>query len=408
MIYKFRESLDFRLNCLYVSLQGLYWMIVCCTVSMGSAYLSNRGYSTVAIGILFAISFLVATVLQQFISVLADNTNRFNVVDILTFLSAVLVVNEIFAISSQGKSFGTGFTFFLGVMVATIIQPFLNALNFHIEGYEIKMNFGVARASGSFFFFVMSLIVGGLMKVTSEKAAPILAFIVAVLFIINIIWIYAELKDISVGNIYDPFTYEKKESSFDKKSISAFINRYRMFFVFLIGVVCFFFGHVLINNFLYQITVDVGGDEADLGGLLALQAIVELPAMIFFNRLRNRFGCRFLLSLSAVFYLIKIFATTIATTVGMLYFSMLFQALAFAVFIPASVHFVDELMPKEDAIKGQAFITIATTLSNLLSSLFGGVLIRLFGVHASLWFGTVVTLWGVIVAVFGLAKINEK
>lgn len=408
MISKFRESLEIRLNCLYVSLQGLYWMIVCCTISMGSAYLSNRGYSTVAIGALFAIAYLFATVLQQFISVLADNTSRFNVVDILTFLSGILVVNQIFAISSNGKSFGTAFTFFLGVMVVTIIQPFLNALNFHIEKFNITMNFGVARASGSFFFFVMSLIAGGLMKVTSETAAPVLGFIVSVVFIVNIIWIYTELKDMTVDSVYDPFTYEKKPSTFDKTSIDAFVKKYRMFFVFLTGVVCFFFGHVLINNFLFQITVNVGGDEADLGGLLALQAIVELPAMIFFNKLRDRFGCRFLLSLSAVFYLIKIFFTTISVSVGMLYFSMIFQALAFAVFIPASVHLVDELMSKEDAVKGQAFITIAMTLSNLLSSLFGGVLIRLFGVHASLWFGTIVTLWGVIVAIFGLAKINEK
>ena len=408
MIYKFRESLDYRLNGLYISLQGLYWMIVCCTISMGSAYLSNRGYSTVTIGALFSLAYLVAAILQQFVSVLADNISRFNVVDILTFLAAVLVVNQIFAISSDGKSFGTGFTFFLGVTVVTIIQPFLNALNFHIESYDIKMNFGVARASGSFFFFLMSLIAGGLMKVTSEKAAPVLGFIVAVAFILNIIWITYELKDISAGNGYDPFSYEKKESSFDKKSINTFVKKYRMFFVFLIGVICFFFGHVLINNFLYQITTNVGGDEADLGGLLALQAIVELPAMIFFNKLRDRFGCRLLLSLSAVFYLIKIFFTTIAVSVPMLYFSMLFQALAFAVFIPASVHLVDELMSKEDAVKGQAFITIAMTISNLLSSLFGGVLIRLFGVRPSLWFGTLVTLWGVIVAIFGLIKINEK
>ena len=170
----------------------------------------------------------------------------------------------------------------------------------------------------------------------------------------------------------------------------------------------FYFGHVLINNFLFQITVNVGGDEADTGGLLAMQAIVELPAMIFFTWLKDRFGSKFLLSFSAVFYFVKILATTVATSVGMLYFSMIFQALAFAVFIPASVHFVDEIMSKKDAVKGQAFVTVAMTLSNLLSSLLGGILIRIVGVTVSLWFGTIVTLCGVVVSIYGLAKIKQK
>ena len=130
--------------------------------------------------------------------------------------------------------------------------------------------------------------------------------------------------------------------------------------------------------------------------------------MIFFTWLKDRFGSKLLLSVSAVFYFVKIFATAIATSVGMLYFSMVFQALAFAIFIPASVHFVDEIMSKKDAVKGQAFVTVAMTLSNLLSSLLGGVLIKLFGVTFSLWFGTVITICGVVVSIYGLVKIKEK
>ena len=208
---------------------------------------------------------------------------------------------------------------------------------------------------------------------------------------------------------YDPFDSSSDSIDYlDFDSIKRFVEKYKMFFVFLIGLMGFYFGHVLINNFLFQITVNVGGDEADTGGLLAMQAIVELPAMIFFTWLKDRFGSKLLLSFSAVFYFVKILATTVATSVGMLYFSMIFQALAFAVFIPASVHFVDEIMSKKDAVKGQAFVTVAMTLSNLLSSLLGGILIRIVGVTVSLWFGTIVTLCGVVVSIYGLAKIKQK
>jgi TPR repeat protein len=63
---------------------------------------------------------------------------------------------------------------------------------------------------------------------------------------------------------------------------------------------------------------------------------------------------------------------------------------------------------KQDAVKGQAFVTIAMTFSNLLSSLLGGVLIRIIGVTPALWFGTLVTFAGVVIAIFGLAKICEN
>lgn len=411
MIYKIKESQELRLNLLYITIQGLYWMIVCCTISLGSAYLSNRGYSTVGIGALFAIAYLIASVLQQVISVETDKSSRFNVVDVLAVLGAVLAFDLIFAVGTNGKSFTTGLTFLVAAMIATIMQPFLNALNFHIEKYDIKMNYGVARASGSFFFFIMSLVAGNLMKAVSEKSAPFLGLIVTILFVANIYGIFKELK--STGKElkvdYDPFDSSSDSMDYlDFDSIKRFVEKYKMFFVFLIGLMGFYFGHVLINNFLFQITVNVGGDEADTGGLLAMQAIVELPAMIFFTWLKDRFGSKLLLSFSAVFYFVKILATTVATSVGMLYFSMIFQALAFAVFIPASVHFVDEIMSKKDAVKGQAFVTVAMTLSNLLSSLLGGILIRIVGVTVSLWFGTIVTLCGVVVSIYGLAKIKQK
>ncbi|SDB08360.1 MFS transporter, PPP family, 3-phenylpropionic acid transporter [Pseudobutyrivibrio sp. YE44] len=409
ILERFKSSFDFKMNVLYTITQGLYWMLVCCTVSMGSAYLSNRGYSTFAIGLLFAIAYLFAAIVQQVVSVATDSSTSFDVVDVLAVLGGIVSIDLFIALFTSGKGFATGMTFLLAAMIATVIQPFLNALNFHIESYKVSMNYGVARASGSFFFFLMSLIVGFFMKVVSEKATVVLGFIVAVLFTYLIFVIYRELKasGIKVRKEFDPLEHDVSEG-ITLDYVKSFIERYRMFFMFLIGLVCFFFGHIIVNNFLFQIAVNVGGDEGANGGLLALQAIVELPAMIFFNWLRERFGNRLLLGTASVFYLIKIFFTAIATSVGMLYFSMIFQALSFALFIPASVHLVDEIMPKSDAVKGQAFITIAMTFSSLLGSVLGGLIINLCGVSATLWFGTFVTFIGTIITIWSLLRINTQ
>ena len=409
MIEMFEKSKEFRLNSLYTLAQGMYWMIVCCAISMGSAYLSNRGYSTFAIGLLFALAYLFAAIVQQVVSVATDNSTNFNVLDVLIILGGLSILDLLVAFSAVHKGFLISVTFLIGAMLATIIQPFLNALNFYIQRQGYRMNYGVARASGSFFFFLMSLIVGFFMKTVSVKAAPLFGFLVSILFTGIISWIYKELKDEGKTSkeVFDPLA-EKKSDGFEYKGLRNFVIKYKMFFIYLIGVVCIFFGHIVVNNFLYQITVNVGGNEATNGGLLALQAIVELPAMIFFSVLRDKFGSKRLLAVSGIFYLLKIFFTAIATSIGMLYFSMLFQSLAFALFIPASVHFVDEIMPEKDAVKGQAFVTIAMSISSLIGSVLGGMIINLLGVSASLYFATFVTFVGVIVSILGLVRINKQ
>ncbi|MBR5636430.1 MAG: MFS transporter [Pseudobutyrivibrio sp.] len=404
---RYFKDKNFRVNTLYVFAQGLYWMIVCCTSSMGSAYLSNRGYSTFSIGLLFALSSLFAIIIQQILSVQTDSATNFDVVDVLAILGGIITVFLVMALCTNSKGFVTTISFLACVTISTIIMPFLNALNFHIERYGIKVNFGVARAAGSSSFFVISLIAGFFMKTISEKAAPFLGFITSVLFTAVIVKIYFELSSIGIRikKDYDPMD-EKPSSNFEISAIKRYIENYKMFFIFLAGTVCFYFSHVIINNFFYQIAVNVGGDEATNGGLIALGAIVELPAMIFFDKIKERFGSKLLLSVSAVFFFLKILVTTIATSIPMLYFSMLFQALAFALFVPASVHFVDEIMSDKDAVKGQAFMTIAMTFSGLLGSVLGGFMFNFFGVTATLFFTTIVTLVGAIVAISGLVRIN--
>ena len=63
-------------------------------------------------------------------------------------------------------------------------------------------------------------------------------------------------------------------------------------------------------------------------------------------------------------------------------------------------------MSEKDAVKGQAFVTIAMTFSSLIGSILGGLIINLLGVSASLYFATLITFVGVIVSISALVRIN--
>ncbi len=410
MIEKIKNSTELQLNTKYLFAHGFYWMTMCCSVSFASAYLTGMGYSTSSIGFFLAVSFLLATFLQQIISTAADNVKIINVIEITAGLSFLQALTFLFQVGFDSKNAGLAFLFICNVTIVTILQPLLNATNFYIKRHGFTMNFGLARAGGSFFFFIISIIVGNLMNLISVKAAPLVGFIITLLLVADLLWIDYDLKGLKAktcGHEYDPFLGDAN-NDFSLEFLKSFIAKYKSFFIFLLGLICYYFGHVVINNFFYQIVVNCGGNTGDNGGILAVQAIVELPAMIFFDKLRNRYGTRILLSVAGIAFVIKIILTAMATTVSMLYVSVLFQSLSFAILIPAAVHLVDEIMDVKDAVKGQGYFTIALTIGNLLSSIIGGVLINLVGVTAALWFGTIVSIVGAVISIYGLFRINIK
>ena len=71
---------------------------------------------------------------------------------------------------------------------------------------------------------------------------------------------------------------------------------------------------------------------------------------------------------------------------------------SFALYIPASVYYVNEVMEEQDKFKGQALMTGTNTLGGMIGSLLGGFLIDHAGV-------AVMNLAGLIMAVSGAVLI---
>ena len=67
----------------------------------------------------------------------------------------------------------------------------------------------------------------------------------------------------------------------------SFASGNALFMVMSIGVVALFFGNVIVENFTIQIIESIGGDTAQLGVMIFVMALLEMPAMIFFDKLRR-------------------------------------------------------------------------------------------------------------------------
>ena len=141
-----------------------------------------------------------------------------------------------------------------------------------------------------------------------------------------------------------------------------------------------------------------------MGNAFALAAVLELPVMFFFSRLLGKWRNSTLLKISIIILTLKSIATLLATSIGMVYFAQSFQMLSYAIFIPSSIYYVNQVMDKEDRIKGQAFVAVTMTLGGVFGSLFGGWLLGMTSVYNMLLSATVLSIIGTFLAFFSIEK----
>lgn len=155
---------------------------------------------------------------------------------------------------------------------------------------------------------------------------------------------------------------------------------------------------------MIKIVQNVGGYEATMGSAFAIAAILELPVMLSFAQLISRYHNTSLLKLAGLIFSVKAFITLISSTVGMIYLAQSFQMLSYAIFIPGSIYYVNQVIEKKDMIKGQAFTTAATTLGGVGGSLIGGWILSAATVRLMLIVGLGISLVGSLILLMTIEK----
>ncbi|MDE8735397.1 MFS transporter, partial [Eubacteriales bacterium DFI.9.88] len=89
----------------------------------------------------------------------------------------------------------------------------------------------------------------------------------------------------------------------------------------------------------------------------------------------------------------------LAGSVAMIFVAQFFQLVSFALFLPAMVHFIDEVMSKGEAVKGQALFTTIITITTVFSSLIGGMIIDASGAKMLTMVSTLATAAGAVIII---------
>lgn len=95
-----------------------------------------------------------------------------------------------------------------------------------------------------------------------------------------------------------------------------------------------------------------------------------------------------------------------ANSVTVIFMAQFLQLFSFALFMPAMVHFIDEIMSKGEAVKGQSLYVMMTTITTIIGSLVGGVIIDYMGVDMLTLVSTIVTAIGAVIMFVTVEKVK--
>ncbi len=403
------EKISVNWTVRYTLLNVAYFAAFCTVHAYAAVFLYANGFNNTEVGVLLALANIVSAILQPVIAGVIDKggflTNRrFIILSVMVILGGSLILMFV-----PGKKAVIFLVYALIYMIQFAYQPVMTALCFEYQKAGCNIFYGLARGLGSASFAVTSMFIGGIVE---RNGISILLWTNIATMVISALIAFTFIKPARCGMADPEVTGVDLAKLAEEKpkahNLAGFVRTYPAFVLFLVGVVCFFFAHNMINDFMIQIIRNLGGGETQLGYANFLQAILELPVMALIAIVLKKISSSKLLLISGVAFLVKILILIFAKSMPVMYLSQSFQLFAYAVFIPAGAYYVSTTMDEYDQVKGQAFITSAITIGGVFSNLISGMILDHSNITTMLITGSAVCAAGVIIAFYAMLKLPHR
>ena len=383
----------------YTLLNAAYFVAFCTIHAYAAVFLLANGFNNTEVGILLAVANIVSAIFQPIIAGIIDKPGFLTNKRFIMISVGIILAGSLILMAVPGKKLPIFIVFATIYMIQFAYQPVMTALCFEYQKAGCSIFYGLARGLGSASFAFTSLFIG---RVVEKNGVSILLWVSIVAMIISAL---VTLTFVKPQNTDRKDEEKTKEPAVAHNSFSSFAKTYPAFMLFLVGTICFFFAHNMINDFMIQIIRNLGGNETELGIANFLQAILELPVMALIGIILKKLSADKLLIISGIAFLIKILILVFAQGMAHMYLSQSFQLFAYAVFIPAGAYYVSSTMEELDQVKGQAFITSAITIGGVFSNFISGYILDNFSIRAMLVTGSIVCAIGVVIGIVAMTKL---
>ncbi len=416
-----------KVNLEYKALHGFYWMLYCLTTGYTTVLLLSHGFSSSVIGIIAAVSSILAAVGQLAVGNLTDKCSRVTWKNIYLMIGALegaaLAVLAVF----KGTAIVNAICFPLFTILMYLQMPLVNSAVFHYTSRGLKVDFGSARGMGSLTYAFISFVAGQLIVRMGESVIIYLSILVTAGMLLDVFVmpcakdaplsraaknadeaeVSAASAPASAGSGTDTAAAggSPQDDSASGKSIGnilGFAGRYPDFMLVLAGSILLMSFHNIGHTYMIQIMEAVGGNSATMGTAFSIEAIMELPVMFGFYKLIKKVSADNLMIVAGAAFTLKALTYLLASSVTALYLAQILQMFSNAIFILASVYYADKKMAPEDKVTGQSYMTASISIGAVLGNFLGGQVLNAAGLHLMLLFSFLMAAAGTLIVVIGV------
>lgn len=334
--------------------------LVMAVLSYSVTILKEQGIPMGQIGVLTAIPSLASIMIQMVSGIVLDKRNIKSLIrTIRLFLWLGIAGLALFIL--KGACYGwliAAFIFFGFGMYST--SPLYSTLVIRYGENGVPVRYSVARGMGSLIYGIGCVILGYVIQAGRYRMVLCLGVLTLVLMLFDSHCLrYKDLLTVNHRNDQEHYKFPFH------------------YYLYLIGSLGLFIGHFMLNTYMIHVVEYLGGNNRHVGYTQLILSISEVPMAFFFPWLLKKQGIKKLVIISACFMALKIFGNAIAPN---LYILMIVQAIQFAgngLFWATSVCYVNDMVSKEDQVKGQSLLFIACSgISGFIANYTGGKILE--------------------------------
>lgn len=385
----------------YSYIQGCYWMSFAAIMGFSSVFLLDCGISNTQIGIIIAIAGIISAFLQPLIAGYADRPDAPPLKKMVSLICTVILILAVLLLFTRSSRLLAGILYGACITVLQLLLPLVNSLGTETMNQGKPLNWGISRGIGSVLYAIASYALGILVADAGAASIPV-CIILGFGILLAALFVFPFSK--TVGSTVPDDSSSKSGSA---GGPLEFFRRYPRFGIVLAGTTLQYISHILLNNFTFQIVQSKGGGSPEMGVSMAISAFIELPTLFLFTYMVKKVRCDIWFRLCGLFFTVKALGTLLAPSIPVFYGIQIFQMLGWGLMTVSSVYYVNAIMKEQDAIKGQAYMTMTYTFGSVLGALIGGPLIDIAGVNAMLIFATVSAFAGMLIVVFAAERTTE-
>ena len=381
------------LNIHYAWIQGFHWIMMASLVYAVQIF-RGKGFSEDKIGVFLAAAPLVSILVQPAVASVADKlAGRVPIKYVASLLLLFSIAGNVIWMYAGGSTW-LSFTVFV-IFGATIysVSPLYSSMAIQFADNGVGVNFSMGRGVGSLLYAIASVFFGWIVD----------RYGIDMLLRLNLFILIATFLTVISFETYR--NNAKKVQRAEPHSLHYIMKENRNFVIFLIASFLLFTGNSMTLAFLIDVVERLGGSNLELGYCQFVLAISELPVAFLFHRICQRIGVKKLLQISSVCMIFKMLNILIAPTLGILILGHVFQSFGNGAYWGSSVYYVEEVITKEDRVKGQSLMYIASSgLSGAAANAVSGYIVRTYGVTSLVETGIAVALAGMICMQYAMCE----